>query len=137
MAEGDISRLKTDLEGRLLVNLGHPNRFLATAINSTATALTQIQAAPGASLSLYVTSVTFSATVASTTTADQYPVLKYGTGANCGTGTTVLWAAFTSANGGVTSTFADPIKLPANNALCYMHAVAGNKHVVVQGYTAP
>ena len=137
VVEGDATRVKADLEGRLLVNVGHPNRFLATAINSTATVLTQIHAAPGAGLSLYITSVASSASVASTTTVDQYPVLKYGTGTNCATGTTVVWAAFTAANGGVTSTFADPIKLPAVNALCFMHAVAGNKHVVVQGYTAP
>ena len=112
-------------------------RFQAVLTNSTATTLTEIQAAPGAGASLYITDITMSASVIATTTTDQYLTLKYGTGANCGTGTTVLYPAYNLAFAGVVANLVTPIKLPAANALCFIHAAAGNKNVVVGGYIAP
>lgn len=137
VAEGEATRLKATLEGVLLVDNSHPNRFHANSGLSTATTLTQIQAAPGASLSLYITDIVMSASVASTTTTDQQLTLKYGTGSNCATGTTYITACFGQANGGCAVNLKTPIKLPANNALCWMHAAAGSKVVSVMGYTAP
>jgi hypothetical protein len=137
VVEGELSRCKVDLEGRLFIRNDHPNRFSASAINNAATALTELRAAPGAGLSIYITDITASASVAATVTADQYLVLKYGTGANCATGTTVVWASYNTAMGAVNAQFMTPIKLPANNALCWMHAAVGSKSFIVNGYIAP
>ena len=116
---------------------GHPNRFSATLINSAATTLTEIRATPGAGLSLYVTAIAASASAAATATTDQQLTLKYGTGTNCGTGTTGIWSYFNAANSGPAGPLTTPIKVPANNALCFIHAATGNKSVVVHGYVAP
>lgn len=137
VVEGDITRLKADIEGRLLVTTHHPNRWHASSGLSTATTLTQIQAAPGASLSLYVTGFLMSASVASTTTTDQQLTLKYGTGSNCVTGTTYITGCFNAANDECSRELVTPIKIPANNALCWIHAAAGSKIISVTGHTAP
>lgn len=102
----------------------------------TTTTLVQMIAAPAAGLSIYLTSVVASASVAATTTTDQHIALKYGTGTNCGTGTTYLMGAFNSANGGyVWSAYpGTAIKIPAANALCLIHAATGSKIVNVTYY---
>lgn len=121
----------------VVVVQGGPNRYSAVLINSSATTLTEIRAAPGAALSLYITDILASASVAATVTADQQLTLKYGTGTNCGTGTTAIWSHFNAVNDGPSVRYSTPIKVPANNALCFIHAAAGNKSVVVNGYIAP
>lgn len=105
---------------------------------STATALTQMIAAPAAGLSIYITSIVASASVAATTTTDQHLAIKYGTGTNCGTGTTYLWGAFNSANGGFVwhAYPGTAIKVPAANALCFIHAAAGSKIINITYYIA-
>lgn len=113
------------------------NRFAAIAAASTATTLTEIVAAPGAGVSLYLTDASLFSSAASTTAADEQLLLKSGTGTNCGTGTATVFACFNPANGGCVANFATPIKLTANNALCWVAAVAGTKHVAVQGFKAP
>ena len=112
-------------------------RFQAVLTNSSATTLTEIQAAPAACLSLYVTDIQMSASVIATTTADQYLTLKTGTGTNCAVGTAVVFPAYNLAFAGVTANLQTPIKLPAASALCFIHAATGNKSVVVGGYVAP
>ena len=85
----------------------------------------------GATCVVNLMSVVASASVASTTTTDQMLNIKYGTGATCGTGTTYLMGAFAPANGGfawVGGTQA-PIRVPAGNNVCWMHAAAGSKIV--------
>lgn len=105
---------------------------------STATSLTQMVAAPAAGLSIYITSIVASASVAATTTTDQHLAIKYGTGTNCGTGTTYLWGAFNSANGGYVwhAYPGTAIKVPAANALCFIHAAAGSKIINITYYIA-
>lgn len=112
-------------------------RFQAVLTNSTATTLTEIQAAPVTGASLYITDITMSASVIATTTTDQYLTLKSGTGTNCGTGTAVVLAAYNLAMAGVVLNLQTPIKLPAASALCFIHAAVGSKSVVVGGYVAP
>jgi hypothetical protein len=112
-------------------------RFQAVLTNSTATTLTEIQAAPGAGLSLYITDITMSASVIATTTTDQQLNLKSGTGTNCGTGTAVVFSVYNLAFSGPSVKLVTPIKLPAATALCFIHAASGNKSVVVGGYIAP
>jgi hypothetical protein len=111
----------------------------ATSGLATATTLTQLIAAPASGISIHVKSIHMSASVAATTTADQQLTLKYGTGTNCGTGTTYLWGSFNPANGGFTVSFplgAD-LQLPAANALCWIHAATGSKIVNVLYYLGP
>lgn len=137
MAAGDVTVMKTDLEGRQFVRTDHPNRFKGVVTNSTATTLTQMNSAATSGLSYYITDVIFSASVVSTTTTDEYFSLKSGTGSNCATGTAVLFSVQTLANTPVAFSFTTPIRVGTAAALCWMHAVAGNKHLTVLGYTAP
>lgn len=137
---GNVTRLLTTTDGRLVTTTDHPKRFSCTVINSTATTLTAFGgscAAPGAGLSLYITDIIASSSAAATTTTDQYLTLKSGTGGACGTGTAVVWASFNLANDPVPQSFATPIKVAANSELCWMHAAVGNKTYVVNGYIAP
>ena len=113
----------------------HPTVWTGSLSASTATTLTRIVANPGNQY-LNLTSVLMSASAASTTTADQLLSLKYGTGSNCATGTTVLFTCYNVANGGCSQSFvAQPVKLPINVDLCFIDAVAGSKSVFVTGYT--
>jgi hypothetical protein len=106
-----------------------------------AASLTQCQAAPGASLSLYITDIL---TTSSTTTSGLF-TLRYGTGANCGTGTGNIFAASataTLANGANTlgqavKTFQTPIKIPANNAICVLGVATNTTNITINGFTAP
>ena len=110
---------------------------------SVAASLTQCQAAPGYGLRLYVTDITVQTTTA---TAGSYQ-LRYGTGTNCATGTTVLYPAFVGA-------FTAPvISLPpqyigfqpplavgatqgANQALCVFGTAVNTIAVSIQGFTS-
>lgn len=103
----------------------------------TATTLTQLVAAPAAGLSIYVTDLGCSSSAATTATADQQCAFKIGTGTNCATGTTYLWATFLPALGAQVANFTSPRKLPAASALCFHNAVAGTKTFDVTYYVAP
>jgi hypothetical protein len=137
---GNVTRLLTTRDGRLVVTTDHPKRFQCNAVNLSATTLTALGgscAAPGAGLSLYITDINASASAASTTTADQFLELKSGTGGTCGTGTAVVWASYNTAFGGAIAQFITPLKVTANNELCWMDAVTGSKTFIVSGYIAP
>ena len=147
VAEADITRLKADQEGQLQVRDYHPNRVHCVSENSTATGLTIPTTvspsagcgAPGASLSIYVTDVTFSSSAAAGIGANEQMQLVAGTQTTtvCDTGPVILWSSFNAANDSVAPNFRQPLKLPANNQLCWRHAIAGSKSVVVQGFIAP
>lgn len=110
--------------------------FLCTVINNAGTTLTAFNgsciAAPGQAL--FITDITASATTIATTTTDQYLSLKYGTGTNCGTGTTTVWSAYNLAFAPTSTNLVKPIRVPANNDLCWMDAVAGSKTFIVSGF---
>lgn len=107
---------------------------------STATTIQAVGgscAAPGAGLSIYVTDIQFSSN-AQGIAADAFPTLKYGTGGTCGTGTAIFWLAMLPA---ATQThavahFVTPIKIPANNEICWINSTAGSKALVITGYIA-
>lgn len=107
---------------------------------STATALTVMPGcgAPGAGLSIYITSILFAAN-AGAIAADSFNTLKYGTGGACGTGTTVFWGAMATAatQATVIQNFTTAIKIPANNEVCWINSTAGSKFVAITGYVAP
>jgi hypothetical protein len=127
VAEADITRLKSDRDGNLLVNTRHPNSWSASSNLSTA-ATTVLKAAPGASLSFYLTSVSVSSITAQTTKivsdtagspADEVEIL------------------YTGANGNTTLTFPNAIRFPANVNIGYITTAAVATSVTVTGYTAP
>lgn len=140
-AAGDYTQVTTDEFGTLLGRSDHPNRIRCTVTVSTATTLTAVGgscAAPGAGLSIYVTDILF-ASNAQAIAADAFPTLKYGTGGTCGTGTTVFWGAFMTAATQATTvqSLQTPIKIPANNELCWINSTAGSKFIVITGFIAP
>jgi hypothetical protein len=138
VAEGDTTWQKGDLEGRLLVNANHPNRFNC-AMTSTATTSTVVTGcgAPGAGLSRYITDIEYASSIIATTT--NFMTLQYGTGANCGTGTTVVWRMYNNAAfvPVIVGGFTHPIKLAANTDLCFLHPGAGTRLINIRGYVAP
>lgn len=139
-ADGDYVQVSADNYGVVSVSHRHPNAIRCTVTVSTATALTAVGGscvAPGAGLSIYVTDVLVSADVASAIAADAFPTLKYGTGGTCGTGTTVWWGAMNAVKTPVFSSFSTPIKIPANNELCWIDSTAASKFWVISGFIAP
>jgi len=136
-ATGDYGSPTIDAYGVLYTHNDHPNRWFVNTL-STATTLTEIKAAPGAGLSLYITDISVYNSVLSTATADAHPTLKFGTGTNCGTGTTTFWRMMNGvAFDGIEQSFLTPIKLTANNALCFITSVAGTRVWNISGFTAP
>lgn len=138
-ADGDYSSPSLDAYGTLFFRQDHPNRFHCTVAVSVATILTAVGApcaAPGAGLSLYVTDVFFSASAAGIA-ADAFPTLKYGTTGSCGTGTTIFWQALSAAAVIAVDNRSVPIKIPANNEICWIDSTAGSKTLQVSGFIAP
>lgn len=129
------------VSGTVWARTDHPNRFRCTVTVSTATTIQAVGgscAAPGAGLSLYITDILF-ASNAQAIAADAFPTLKYGTGGTCGTGTTVFWGAFAAAatQASIVQHLATPIKIPANNEICWINSTAGSKFLVIVGFIAP
>lgn len=134
------------LDGVLYVRLGSPLLF-SCGLTAIAASLTQCQAVPSAGTSLYLTDISI---MSDTATGGTY-LLRYGTGSNCGTGTTTLFPAVASltagklpypANSATGSVFAQvnfqtPLKLPAANALCIICTATNTCTVSMQGFTAP
>lgn len=87
---------------------------------------------------IYITDIMFSTNV-SAIGSDAHNTLKYGTGTNCGTGTTTFWAAFSTA-AALTNTpqsLLSPLRIPPGNDICWINSTAGSKVVVLNGYEAP
>jgi hypothetical protein len=139
-ADGDYVQQARDNYGATFMRLDHPNRIRCVVPTSTATVITAVGGscvAPGAGLSIYITDVMFSAS-ATGIAADAFPTLKYGTGGTCGTGTTVFWGALTAAtNFRTADNFHTPLKIPANNEVCWITSTAGSKFIVISGFIAP
>jgi hypothetical protein len=139
-ADGDYAFPAVDAYSAVFTRVDHPNRISCVVTTSTATTVQAVGgscAAPGAGLSIYVTDVKFSASAAGIA-ADAFPTLKYGTGGTCGTGTAVFWGNLTAAATAPTAdSFSTPIKIPANNELCWISSTAGSKFLVINGFIAP
>lgn len=111
-------------------------------LNAIAASLTQCQAAPGAGLKLYVSSVHVQTT---TTTSGTYAI-QTGTGANCVTGTAALFPVSGAANrfnAPITSnamaslTFPVPLAAPANSAICLIGVATNTISAQLVGFIAP
>lgn len=141
VAEGDVTRLKADIEGRLMVTTYHPNRGTA-GYNAIAASLTQIVAAPGAGLSIYIDALYVQTT---TTTSGTYS-FQSGTGSNCGTGTAAVFPVSGTSNRfnspPTTGAMAPlimptPLKLAANTALCVIGVATNTQSGQVIYHIAP
>lgn len=124
-AEGDAAALRSDPNRILLVQQTHPRFFRASADYASAQTNASVVAAPGASLSLYITDIIISngATAGNITLLD-------------GSGGTVVLELYPAANGGLAHSFRNPIKLTANTALCITSTTVTTHTVTVTGYIA-
>jgi hypothetical protein len=113
---------------------GRKDGFNCVVPVSTATTLTAACSAIAGNRAMYITDIEFGSSVASSTAADSFPTLKFGTGTTCGTGTTVFWQAMTAANTTAVTTLTTPIKVPKGNDVCFIHSVAGSKTVQIHGF---
>lgn len=125
---GQRTDAKADLQGRIYINESNPRYFQTTNTWAVAQTNLQLQAAPGASLSLYVTDVIFSGSVAATF------VLVEDT---AGTPVTKMQTIYQAANGAFGYRFRQPIKLTANKNLGITTVAVGNHTATVNGYIAP
>jgi hypothetical protein len=115
-------------------------------LQALAATLTQCQAAPAASYSLYVTAI-----IATTTTGTAGTfAIRYGTGTNCATGTTGVWPQPGGASPSRTTTApistAAPMvinlgpvgwKVPAANAVCVIGTATNTIDISLSGFIAP
>lgn len=109
----------------------------ATSGVSTSTALLQLIAAPGASLSIYITDIIYSSSAAATASTNEQLNLYSGTGTNCGSTSNLILPAFNIANGGYSHPFQTPLPVAANTELCWIAAAAGSKGVTVNYFIGP
>jgi len=141
---GSPKELRTP-EGQSAVTLDHPRRFHC-AFSSTATTSTIIGgcigaaatlAAPGAGVSYYIERLDWSSSIISTTA--NFMLIHYGTGGTCGSGTTAIYRGYISAAfmPNNPAPFIKPIKVAANNEVCFVHASAGTRLINITGYIAP
>lgn len=121
-----------------IVQEGSGTRF--SCFIQAVTVTTQCQAAPGAGLKAYITSVHLSNQAATVQTLD----VVFGTGANCVTGTTALthkWQmgtnATTTSPQAIDASFPTPLIPTAANAICVRPSAATAFGATITGYTAP
>lgn len=137
---GNLRQLVASLDGQLYVRHGGPINWTC-GLNALGTTRTQCQAAPGANVSLYVTSILAQS---STTTAGQFTVTS-GTGANCATtnnallagSTAALYASPANTSAPAIITFQTPLKLATNTELCALGVATNLTELTVVGFTAP
>lgn len=100
----NVRTIKTDNQGRTLIG-AYPS---SAAVSLSASGLTQIIAASGATV------ITIGSISASFQSAVDFQ-LEYGTGANCGTGTTALTGIYRSI---LAVALDNPLFVPASQAVC-------------------
>jgi hypothetical protein len=140
VTNGQATGVAASLDGAVYIRYGGPVSWTCglAAVGAT---LTQCQAAPGAGLKLYITDII---TQSATTTSGLW-TLRYGTGANCVTGTGNIFAnsaSATLANAASTlvspvRSFSTPIAIPANNAVCVLGVATNTTNITISGFTAP
>ena len=126
VAEGDAAVARTDRNRLLIVNQTHPFSWDVSVDYGAAQTNASIKAAPGASLSLYITDIFLSngAVAGNVTLLD-------------GSGGTVKWEAYPAINGGAKDQRRTPIRLTANTALCITSTTVTTHSLTISGYTAP
>jgi len=129
VAEGDGALIRSDLNRRLLVSDTHPNLWRATDNGGTAETDTEVKAAPGANLSLYVTDIVFS--------TDTVDVLTIHEDEGGGSEAVIFGPVYAAANGGFTAHLSTPIRCTHNLSVGYTTTATGNHTLFLSGYVAP
>lgn len=140
LTAGDVAYPRANINGILHTMPWHPNLINCNVAVSTATTIQAVGgscAAPGSGLSIYITDISFGSSAASSTAADAFPTLKSGTGGTCGSDTAVVWSSMGAANTTIKDNLTTPIKVTANNELCWIMTEAGSKVVRISGFIAP
>lgn len=124
-AEGDVTRMATDLDGAVFVRPHGPQVWSYHSNGSTALTDASVHAAPGAGLSIYVTDIVFSSGAATAINA----FLEEGA-------TTVLGPYYLEAvaGRGVSLHFQTPKKITANTALTITTSAAIAHSVDITGF---
>lgn len=139
--DGNLRRPVGSVDGVQFYRFGGPVPW-SCSLDAIAATLTQCQAAPGAGLKLYLTDIVAQSTTA---TAGLF-LIRYGTGTNCGTGTTSLLPAAATvvrlahpANTAAPTSIKlqVPLATAANNAICAVGVATNTLTVQMSGYTAP
>lgn len=127
--EGDYLPFRTDLQGGLLVNIGHPYFFQTNATFATITASTAgTIAASVASLSIHITDLFLSANTLATMTFYENPAA---------TSPTQILRIYVPANHSFSHTFRQPWKLAAGAAFGVGIAESATTSITVLGYLGP
>lgn len=137
---GNQRRIIAALDGALYMRPGGPILW-SCGLTAIGTTLTQCQAAPGASLKLYITDVV---SQSNTSTAGLF-TLRFGTGSNCVTGTgNLIFGSASALMASPANTVAvnhfhltTPIAVTANNAICVLGVATNTTNIQINGYTAP
>lgn len=134
---GNKAQLALTPEGLVLIQEGL-NRF--SCFKEAISATTECQAAPAAGLRAYVTGLVVSNQVATVQTVD----VVYGTGTNCGTGTTALTHKHQMGTNATTTSpfvvsvmYKTPLVPVAANAICVRPSAATAFGVTITGFIAP
>jgi hypothetical protein len=110
VVEGDATRLKADIEGRLLVRTDHPFTWQCTRDAQSASGVCQASATAGYTIKDVLLS--------NGPTAQSIKVV-YGTGTTCGTGTTVIVpTTYLGVNGGAVIPMRTPFRIPSTVDVC-------------------
>ena len=132
---GNKRQIVVSTEGAQFFLYGSPNPF--SCFKEAITATTECQAAPAAGLKLYVTGVILSNEAATVQTVD----IVYGTGTNCGTGTTALTHKIQMGTNGTTTSpfiapleFTTPLVPAAASAICVRPSAATAFGATITGY---
>jgi hypothetical protein len=132
---GNVTRFTVDNLGSLFTRPGGSGAWSAFQA-ALSTSLTQLLAAPSGSMQIWLTDVEVQST---TTTASTFQ-LKYGTGVNCGTGTTTVSPLYVSPASTANPTVITrnmAFSIPAANAICGVCGSATNTCFVhVSGFVA-
>ena len=129
VGDGDATLLLTDAYG-VLQTTGHVgNAFRAAQNVAEAQTNTELVAAPGAGLSLYITDVIIS----NGATAGNVKLVE----STADSPLDIIEVGYFAINGGFVSNFQTPLKLTANKNLGYTSVSCTTHSITVSGYTAP
>jgi hypothetical protein len=128
-AEDDVAIFRSDRNRRLLVNTAHPNQHVVAANYTTAQTDTEVIAAPGANLSIYVTDFIVSNGATAGT------ILFEEDTASAKTQKSVK--LYPAINGGCSANFQTPIRCTANKNFGIVSATVTTHSIEVHYYIAP
>jgi len=127
VAENDRANFICDTYGRQCVETVHPNFGSAAANYGSAQTNTEVIAAPGAGLSLYITDI-----ILSTDTAGSIKLVE-----DTASAVDKVEVMYFAANGGCVMPLRTPIKLTANKNFGITSTISGNHSITVSYYIAP